>query len=265
MEQINAMASPTISTITPPVVSTIDAMAGVTAIGGATNNAAIPPVESIDNRASVVELSAGARILSTAAGALENAARNALAFEETVAQLAARVMAAEAQLNQDATVVEQAALTSAATNSIDNTLQSTLADVALNEAIAATGTTAATAPLPQTEPVAASAAIPTANVAVAESPPTTAIAPQVTTVVAPITDPAVAAAIAAYRLGDGLLSEKEALPEEIPLESDIDITPTSALHGSKLDLHDSARDDALNGSAWNWMWVNPVQRRFTRR
>lgn len=256
------MAPPTISTIIPPVVSTIDATVGVAAIGGATNNAAIPPVESIDNRASVVELSAGARILSTAAGALGNAAQNTLAFEETVAQLAAQVVTAEAQLNQDATVAEQAALTSAATNSIDNTLQGTPANVALNEAIAATGTTAVTAPLPQTEPVAAGAAIPTANAVAAESPPITAIAPQVAAAVAPITDPAVAAAIAAYRLGDGLLSEKEVRPEEISLESDIDITPTSALHGSKLDLHDSARDDALNGSAW---WVNPVQRRFTRR
>ena len=259
------MAPPIIPPIAPPIVSAIDTIAGVATIGGATNNTAIPSAGNIDNQASVVELSAGAKILSTAAEALVNAAQNTLSFEETVAQLAAQVVTAEAQLNQDAIVVEQAALTPAATNSIDNTLQSTLTGVALNEAIATAGPTAVNAPPPLTEPAAANAAIPTANAVAAESTPTTAIAPQVAAATAPITDPAVAAAIAAYRVGDGLLSEKEVRPEEIPLESDIDITPTSALRGSKLDLHDSARDDALNGSAWNWMRVNPVQRRFTRR
>ena len=78
-------------------------------------------------------------------------------------------------------------------------------------------------------------------------------------------DPTVAAAIAAYHLGDGLFTSTVNNAEENPPEADIDIDPVPAIDASKLDLHDSARDDAANGIAWNWMRIHPVQRKFTKR
>ncbi|HXA46735.1 MAG TPA: hypothetical protein VNW52_03820 [Burkholderiaceae bacterium] len=81
----------------------------------------------------------------------------------------------------------------------------------------------------------------------------------------PIIDPAVAAAIAAYRVGNGLFSEKETLADVIQQETELEVVPTARLEGTTLDLHDGARDDVLNGSTWNWVPVQAVLRRFTRR
>lgn len=81
----------------------------------------------------------------------------------------------------------------------------------------------------------------------------------------PITDPAVAAAIAAYRVSEGIFSENEPVTEEVPPENELDVTATRRLQGTVVDLHDSVRDDALHGSVWTWRRVNPVHRNFTKR
>lgn len=104
--------------------------------------------------------------------------------------------------------------------------------------------------------------------AVVETAPSVAVsivAAQAVNPAVPNTDPAVAAAIAAYRLGDGLFTERDSRAEQISQEEELDIVPVPAIQGSKIDLHDSARDDALHGSVWNWIRVHPVQRKFTQR
>jgi len=104
-----------------------------------------------------------------------------------------------------------------------------------------------------------------AVVATAPTLAATAVAVQEINPAVPNTDPAVAAAIAAYRLGDGLFTERDARAEQVAQEEELDIVPVPAIQGSKVDLHDSARDDALHGSVWNWIRVHPVRRNLTRR
>jgi hypothetical protein len=78
-------------------------------------------------------------------------------------------------------------------------------------------------------------------------------------------NPAVAAAIAAYRVGDGLLSEKETLTEEAPPEGDLDVAPAARIEGVELNPDDEARDNALHSSNWSWTRVYPIRKRFTWR
>jgi len=269
--------------ISPPAVSAVDAAPGVAAGGNVTNNTAVPNIANIDSQASIVELSAQARILSTtaAAAALENTEQNALAFQENIEQLTALGLAAEATLTQNAALTQQTALTSVETSLIDQALQSALADTALNEALATTAVTAANASTeggsivaptlisaPAQPVVVGTPTTATATPIVIASVPTISMAPiaaQAINPAIPNTDPAVAAAIAAYRLGDGLFTERDPRAEQIPQEEELDIVPVPAIQGAKIDLHDSARDDALHGTVWNWVRVHPVQGKLTRR
>lgn len=118
------------------------------------------------------------------------------------------------------------------------------------------------APIPPSPP-----AFPPA-VAVTETNPVASTALLTSLTNAPVistSDPAVAAAIAAYHLGDGLLIGNSSNVEKNPPETSIDVTRIPAVEATSLNLHDSARDDPVNGITWNWMRVNPVHRKFTRR
>ena len=282
-----------ISMVSPLVAPAVDATASFAAAGSVANNVVSPPVGEVADPASVVELSTEAQILSAAINTAEqeNAAQNALELQEEIEQLAALAVAAQATLTEDDAITQQTALTESETNLIDMAMQSTLADIALSQALTATATAAASTTTPlETELATAATAAATASITATETPAatvTTTVPATTATVVPnpiedeeemafmavtqsienpnlPITDPSVAAAIAAYHVGDGLFSEKEVRAEEAPLENDIEVPPTPKIQGSKLDLHDSARDDALHG-IWHWLRVNPIQRKFTRR
>jgi len=283
-----------ISMVSPLVAPAVDATASFAAAGSVANNVVSPPVGEVADPASVVELSTEAQILSAAINTAEqeNAAQNALELQEEIEQLAALAVAAQATLTEDDAIAQKTALIESETNLIDMAaMQSTLADIALSQALTATATAAASTTTPlETELATAATAAATASITATETPAatvTTTVPATTATVVPnpiedeeemafmavtqsienpnlPITDPSVAAAIAAYHVGDGLFSEKEVRAEEAPLENDIEVPPTPKIQGSKLDLHDSARDDALHG-IWHWLRVNPIQRKFTRR
>ncbi|HSY29691.1 MAG TPA: hypothetical protein VK832_19425, partial [Burkholderiaceae bacterium] len=282
------------SIISPLVVPAIDATASFAAVGSVANNVVTPGVGVVADPASVVELSAEAQILSaaTTTAEQENAAQNVLERQDEIEQLTALSVAAQATLTEGDAIAQKTALTESETNLIDMAaMQSTLADIALSQALTATATAAVNTSSPlETELATAATAAVTASITTTEIPAATVstTVPATTATVVPnpiedeeeiafmavtqsianpnlpITDPSVAAAIAAYHVGDGLFSEKEVRAEEAPLENDIEVPPTPKIQGSKLDLHDSARDDALHG-IWHWLRVNPVQRKFTRR
>jgi len=279
-----------ISMVSPLVAPAVDATASFAAAGSVANNVVSPPVGEVADPASVVELSTEAQILSAAINTAEqeNAAQNALELQEEIEQLAALAVAAQATLTEDDAIAQKTALIESETNLIDMAaMQSTLADIALSQALTATATAAASTTTPlETELATAATAAATASITATETPAatvtTTVPATTATVVPNPIEDeeemafmavtqsienpnlPITAAAIAAYHVGDGLFSEKEVRAEEAPLENDIEVPPTPKIQGSKLDLHDSARDDALHG-IWHWLRVNPIQRKFTRR
>ena len=265
--------------IPPPALSAIDATLGVAATGDATNSTVAANIAEAESQASIVELSAEARILSTNASALETEEQNALALQENIAQSAAATVVDEAKLTANAALTQRTALSAVETAQNDQTLQSTLADMELSQALAATATPAASAEVsalatpaavatPTALPVISAPPAVAVTVAVAATAPAlaaAAVAAQELNPAVPNTDPAVAAAIAAYRLGDGLFTERDARAEQVAQEEELDIVPVPAIQGSKVDLHDSARDDVLHGSAWNWVRVHPVQSKFTQR
>lgn len=245
------MTAPTI----PPVISTAaDVTAATAAFGIVPANNATPDTTAATAPASIVELSTEAQFLAA------NAA--AIALENEV-----QITLAAAALNQ-ATLAATIATSTAAAN------------VALNvapNAVPAPIPTPNVAAAPTVVPAAAPTAPPAAAIP-AGAPPVlatpagvvpnaalAALAALIPNPAIPVTDPAVAAAIAAYRLGDGLLAEKEAPAEETPAEADIGVAATPRTQGSKVDLHDSARDDVLHGPVWNWLRINPIQRKFTGR
>ncbi|MDR3481648.1 MAG: hypothetical protein P4L91_13165 [Burkholderiaceae bacterium] len=259
--------------IPPPALSAIDATLGVAATGDVTNSTVAANIAEAESQASIVELSAEARILSSTAAALKTEEQNARAFQENIAQSAAATVVNETKLTANAANAQRTALSSAETAQIDQALQSSLADMELSQALAATATPTTSAeasalatPAAVATPTAAPAiSAPPAVAATAPTLAAAAVAAQELNPAVPNTDPAVAAAIAAYRLGDGLFTERDARAEQVAQEEELDIVPVPAIQGSKVDLHDSARDDALHGSAWNWVRVHPVQSKFNRR
>ena len=252
--------------IPPPALSAIDATLGVAATGDVTNSTVAANIAEAESQASIVELSAESRILSTNANALETEKQNALTLQENIAQSAAATVVNEAKLTENTALAQKSALSSAETAQIDQALQSSLADMELSQALASTATPTASAEASALATPATTATVATpAVVATAPTLAATAVAVQEINPAVPNTDPAVAAAIAAYRLGDGLFTERDARAEQVAQEEELDIVPVPAIQGSKVDLHDSARDDALHGSVWNWIRVHPVRRNLTRR
>lgn len=278
-----------LSTINPNLlIATADSVTGLTTaqiLPDTTEPASLPA----ESPASIVELSAQAQsLLETAAtAALDNEIQDAQAFQVNEQQLANLAVAAQATLTQDIEAAQKTALTETEANVIDQALQSTIADAALSEAIAATAASTSAA----TETATTTAAAATLATPVAPTVTTTATTPVVTTptpVVAgiieiqpnvipasviageinpdiPITDPSIAAAIAAYHVGDNMFTEEQTLAEEAAPETDIDVAPTLEIEGTKVDLHDSPRDDALTGATWNWLRINPIIRRLAKR
>jgi hypothetical protein len=249
----------TAPTILPLVGTAADVTAAAAAFGIVPANNATPDTTAVTapatptTPASIVELSTEAQFLAA------NAA--AIALENEV-----QITLAAAALNQ-ATLAATIATSTAAENAALNIAPNTV-PAPIPTANAATVPTAATTapPPPAAAPVPASA--PPVLATPAEVVPNTALAALAALIpnpAIPVTDPAVAAAIAAYRLGDGLLAENEEPTGKTPVEEDIGVVATPRIQGTKIDLHDSARDDVLNGPVWNWLRVNPIQGKFTKR
>jgi hypothetical protein len=291
------------SVISPPVISPpvvplgVDVPAAVNPLGELGQAATASGINDIVSPASIVNLSSQAQLLSASTATAAAALDSMLASQDNIAQLTA---ASRALLEQDINAAQHTALTTTEAVQINTALQSALADAALSDAVAASATLAPLTNTPSTDGTAATAAraaqTPAALAVAAELPnvalnvaapaslaalPTVAAGnaasatPSAIAGAAPLTpvanpvvsaaDPAVAAAIAAYHVGDGIFAGHENIVEENPPDTDIDVMPVPAVEATQVDLHDGARDDATHGVAWNWMRVNPVPSRFTRR
>jgi hypothetical protein len=276
--------------ITPVALEITNALIDTAAISDL-NDSAAP--------ASIVNLSAEAQLLSTSNSIATAASQSngLIADQENFVHLSAAV---RAQLNREINTIQSAALITSEFTAIDAALQIALADAALSEAVAATAAPLATATSDAIDMVANPVAdAPTSveaivtdellNDELVNTPPSAPVSTDQEALPAAVdgnganvipengmpaiplppdissADPAVAAAIAAYQLGEGFSTAPLNHTDEIPPESDIDVAAVSAVEASMLDLHDGARDDAANGIAWNWMRVNPVQQKFTKR
>jgi hypothetical protein len=279
MYDIYIMNSPIISppVIVPPVVlpaepAGVDAPAALDSTGELAGAAATANINAPFSPASVVDLSARAQLLAAADPApiatLAPPNDNIVANLKNIAQLAASL---QAQLNQEASIAQETALFASEATAINTALQSALADMALSESVAATASAETTAAIASAEAVATAATAETVanTVAIADNDAGIALNAELSTIatnahISPA-DPTVAAAIAAYRLGDGLIAAAPNKPDETPPEAETNILPVPKIKASTLDLHDSERDDAANGVAWNWARVNPVHKKLIRR
>jgi hypothetical protein len=219
--------------------------------------------------------------------AAQTALDNAQALQQNFEQLAAQAAQNEATLTQNLAQAQLSALDSTEATVVTQALQSALSDAALNEAInttaaAAAATTATSTATPlvslntsnvvtttPTAPVTSGTTTSAADTAAAEAVTIAeestlaeqALIATVAVETTPITDPSIAAAIAAYRVNDTILSEGDPLEEQAPPEAELDIEATTEIQESKVDLHDSARDEPIHGAAWNWQRINPIQRK----
>lgn len=223
-----------------------------------------------------------------------NAAQTALETAQTLQQqfeqLAAQAAQTQATLTQNLDAAQLSALDSSEATVANQALQSALADAALNEAITTTAASS-TAAAPATPTLISLNTVNTTATTTAPTPAAGTVSPTTTeddaliaaeaqatqvaestiaeqTLIAtvavettPITDPTIAAAIAAYKVNDTILAEGEPLEEQAPPETEMDVEATVEIQDGKVDLHDSARDEPLHGVTWNWQRINPLARK----